>query len=221
MNKISSSDIFKKGYLALGVLTAVGLIGYGLSYIIVMPNVSPDGFVPHTIELSNGTPSGFGPLLALFILLYAFTFLPVEVMFTVKKYNTNPYALVLACCLISISLVIEIINNLPVVALWIYPGKFESISLDVQLYLRQVETIRYLSYDVAGFTLAYVAFFIYGIVYFRLHRLLSYTIMVSIITFIVNVPCLWFAPKLAVILMAISIFAFALVPIFLVRMAIE
>jgi len=51
--------------------------------------------------------------------------------------------------------------------------------------------------------------------------LLSYTMIGSIVLFIANVPCLWFAPNVAVILMAMSIFAFAPVPIFLARMAIE
>ena len=207
--------------MALGVLAAIGLVGYGLAYIIVMPKVSPDGFVPTPLGIGAGTLSHFGTMQAAFVLLYAFTFLPVSIMSTVKRYRMNPYALVLACSLIGISSLIEIINNLPLVAVGIYPGKLESISADILLYLRQVETIKYLSYDVAGFALAYVAIFVYAIVYFRSHRLLSYTMIGSIVLFIANVPCLWFAPNVAVILMAMSIFAFAPVPIFLARMAIE
>jgi hypothetical protein len=221
INKDPLTNIFKKGFLALGVFAAIGLSGYGLSYIIVMPKVSPDGFVPETLGISAGTPSHFGTILAGFVLLYAFTFLPVTTMLTVKKYSVNPYAMVFAECLAGISALIEIFNNLPLIATGIYPGKLESIPSGVLLYLRQVESIRYLSYDVAGFTLAYVAIFVYAIIFFRSHRLLSYTIIGSIVLFIANVPCLWFAPNAAVILMAISIFAFALVPIFLARIAIE
>jgi hypothetical protein len=220
MNKDSHPDVFKKGFSALGGLAAISLVGYGLAYIIVMPKVSPDGFVPTTLEISAGTLH-FGTMQAAFVLLYAFAFLPVSIMFTVKKYRTNPYALVPGCSLMGVSFLIEMINNLPLVAVGIYPGKLESISADVLLYLRQVETIRYLSYDVAGFTLAYIAIFVYAIVYFRSHRLLSYTMIGSIVLFIANVPCLWFAPNVAVILMAMSIFAFAPVPIFLARMATE
>lgn len=97
----------------------------------------------------------------------------------------------------------------------------ESISPEILLYLRQVDSIRYLSYDVAGFTLAYAAVFVYALIHFRSHRWLSYTIIGSIVAFIANVPFLWFAPNVAVILMSVSIFAFASVPIFLARMAIE
>lgn len=116
---------------------------------------------------------------------------------------------------------IEIVNNLPPLAASIYPVKLANISPDILLYIRQVETIRYLSFDVAGFTLAYVAIFVYALVYFKTYRWLSYTIIGSIVIFIANIPCLWFAPHLAVILMSISILAFAAVPIFLARMAVD
>jgi hypothetical protein len=142
-------------------------------------------------------------------------------MATIKQYSTHPCAVVLACCLICTSLVIEIVNNLPIIAAWIYPGKLENIPPDVLLYLRQMETLRFLSYDVAGFTLAYAAFFCYALVYFRTRRALSVTIWGSIVAFIANVPFLWIAPNVAIILMAVSIFAFASVPIFLARMAVE
>ncbi len=222
MNKDSSlQSVFQKGFLALGVLAAVGLVGYGLAYIIVMPKVSPGGFVPTTLGTSASASSGFGTILAVFVLVYAFALLPVNIMFTIKNYRTSPCALVFACCLTSLSLVIEILNNLPLIAVGIYPGQLTSISSDVLLYLRQVETIRWLSYDVTGFTLAYVAIFVYALVYFRSQRRLSYTILGSIALFVANVPCLWFAPNAAVILMALSIFAFALVPIYLARMATE
>jgi len=219
MNNDSHPDIFRKGFLALGVLAAVGLVGYGLACIIVMPQVSPGAFVPTTLDTRAGTPPHFGTVQAAFVLLYAFAFLPVSVLFTVKRYRRNPYALVLAGSLIGASFLIEIFNNLPLVALGIYPGKLAYVSTDILLYLRQVETIKYLSYDVAGFTLAYVAVFVYALVYSTSHRLLSSTMIGSIVLFIANVPCLWFAPSLAVILMSMSIFALAPVPIFLARMA--
>ena len=221
MNDTLSPAIFKKGFLVLGILAAVGLLGYGLSYVIVMPHISPDGFVPQTVGTSSRTASGFSTLLAACVLLYAFAFLPVTTLFTIKKYSTHPYAMVLAGCLISTSSVIEIINNLPIIAAWVYPGKLASISPDVLLYMRQMETLRFLAYDVAGFSLAYAAFFCYALVYFRTRRALSYAILGSIVAFIANVPFLWVAPNVAIILMAISIFAFASVPIFLARMAVE
>jgi hypothetical protein len=220
MNDQLTSDLFKKIFLILGILTAIGLLGYGLAYLIVMPQVSPEGFVPRALENDTAVSLSFGTIQAIFILIYAFSFLPVSVMFTVKKYHLNPYAMVLACCLLGISSMLEISNNLPVVATGIYPGEFEQIPVDVLLYLKQIETIQYLALDVAGFSLIYAAVFVYALVYYRSHRWLSHTIFASIILFVLNVPCLWFAPHAAVILMAISIFALVPVPVFLAREAI-
>jgi len=214
-------DIFKKSILVLGIISSIGIIGYGLSYIIKMPAVSPDGFVPKTLGNNSSTTFGFGNILALFILMYAFAFLPVNIMFTIKKYRTNPYALIIASSLITISLIVEIINNLPLLAAGLFLGKLESVSPDIQLYLRQMETIKYIAFDVVGFAFAYFAFFIYALVFFKSEKVLSYTIIGSIVMFIVNIPFLWFAPSVAVVLMVISIFAFALVPIYLARMAIK
>jgi hypothetical protein len=219
--KDSSITFFRNGFLVFSVLAAIGLLGYGLSYIIVMPKVRLDGFVPTTLGGSNGTPSGFGTILAAFVLLYAFAFLPVTTLFTIKKYSVNPYALILAGCLAGISSLIEIFNNLPLVARGIYPGELESTSVEVLLYLHQVDAIRFLAFDVAGFTLIYAASLVYAIVFFQSQRLLSLTIIASIVLFLANVSCLWFAPNLAVILMATSTFALAPVPIFLARMGIE
>jgi hypothetical protein len=168
-----------------------------------------------------GTSFGFGAILAMFVLIYAFAFLPVNIAFTVRQYRTNPLALVLACCLCTTSSLIELINNLPVVAAGIYPGRLENIPPEVRLYLRQVETIRYLSFDAAGFVLIYLAFFIYAMVYVRSRRRMSFMIFGSIATFFANVPCLWFAPSMAVALLAVSVLALAPVPISLARMAIE
>lgn len=221
MNKEISADLFRKSFMALGILAGVGLFGYGFSYIVAMPQVSPAGFVPKTLAATNGTTFGFGAILAIFVLVYASAFLPVNVMFTIKRYRTNPYALVLACCLISISSLLEIINNLPVVAKGIYPDALEPIATETLIYLRQIETIQYLAYDVIGFVLIYGAVFIYAVIYFKTHRWLSYTIVGSIILFLGNVPCLWFAPNGAVILMALSIFALIPIPVFLARKAIE
>ena len=76
-------------------------------------------------------------------------------------------------------------------------------------------------FDVAGFTLIYVAIFIYAIIYYQSHKWFSFTIIGSIALFIINVPFLWFIPNMAVILMVLSIFAMAPVPIFLSKEAIQ
>lgn len=213
--------LFKIGYILLGILSAIGLIGYGLSYIVVMPKVSPDAFVPKALNANTSIPSWFGIIQPMFVLLYSFALLPVIIMFTIKKIKFNPYALVLACCLMVVSLIIEIFNSLPIISLLTYPVKLTEVSPDVRLYISQIESIKFLSFDVAGFSIAYAAIFIYAIVYFRENKLLSYSVFLSILLFILNVPFVWFAPSLAVILMAFSVLAFAMVPIILAKMAIE
>lgn len=221
MNTEPSPNILRKVFLVLGILSAIGLAGYALAYLIVMPQVSPDGFVPKTLDNGAETSLTFGSIQALFILLYAFSLLPVTIMFTVKKYRTNPYALILACCLLGVSSLLEIINNLPVFAESIYPANPGTISSDVLLYLTQTEAIRYLAFDVVGFSLIYAAVFVYAVIYYRSYRWLSYTIIGSIALFIFNVPFLWFIPNMAVILMALSVIALVPVPIFLANQSIE
>ncbi len=207
--------------ILLGIFSFIGIAGYGLTYIFNMPDISPDKFVPKTIEPTESTGFGFGNILAVFILIYAFALLPVVVLFTTKKYKTNPYAMVIAGSLIVVSLFFEIFNNLPLIGLTLVNINLGDVPPETLLYIRQTETIRYLSFDVAGFTLMYLGFFIYAIIFYKTIRFLSSLVIVSIVLFLANVPFLWVEPKIAIILMVISILAFALVPIIMVKMIIN
>jgi hypothetical protein len=186
-----------------------------------MPEVNPGNLVPAALENSSGRPGWFAPVLAACILLYAFTFFPVMVMFTVKKFRKNPYALIMSCSILGISLLLEIVNNLPILATSIYQGQLAGVSSTTLLYLKQIETLHYLAYDVAGFTLAYIAIFIYAIVYFKTQKLLAYSIFTSIAVFLASVPLMKLAPEAAVICLAVSVFTFSPVPVFLARQAVE
>lgn len=221
MNENTHINIFKYWYIVLGILAAIGLVGYGIAYLVIMPQVSPNTFVPVTLENINSGPKYFGIIQPVFVLLYAFAFLPVTIMFTIRQYNKNPYAIVFTGCLITVSSLIEILNNLPLLAALIYPIKPGAIPANVLLYLIQMKSINFLSYDVAGFMLIYIAFFVYGIIYYQSHKWLMLTIIGSIVLFILNVPFLWFNPNMAVILMVLSIFALAPFPIFLAKEAIQ
>jgi hypothetical protein len=211
----------KKSYMMPGILTAIGLVGYGISYLIVMPKVEMGSFVPVSLENNTRNPGWFSPVLAACILLYAFAFFPLLIMFTVKKQAKNPYTLIFAGSILGISLWLEIINNLPILAASIYQGPLASVSSSTLLYLKQVETLHYLAYDVAGFTLAYIALFIYAIMYFKTHKVLAYTVFTSILIFLASIPCMKLAPAWAVICLAISVFTFAPVPIFMARQVAE
>ena len=215
----SAADGWRRGYLLLGILAAAGLLGYGLTYLIGMPQVRADGFIPSSVDPNTTWPSVFATVQSSFIALYAFALLPVGVMFTVKNHRSSPHAIIGAGSLLVLTLVLELVNNLPVLVAGSYAGQFAHPDPDTLLYLRQMESVRYLALDIVGFSGAYFAFLVYAVVYRQTHRVLTLTILVSIGLFVANVPFLWPAPNVAVILMSLSVIALAPVPILLAKMA--
>jgi hypothetical protein len=218
-NRYMNKDFFQNTILLLGILAGLGLFGYALVNLIRMPAVSPDAFVPKSLVQPEGFPFGLFQLIS--ALLFAFAFLPVSVIFTVKRYSDNPHAMILGCSLMCLALFIEIINNLPILGTYLYPVPLESISPDVILYLSQTSSIRYLSFDVAGFTLIYASLLIYSILYWKSRRVMSYLIVTSVITFAASVPFLWLGGIIAVALMAISIFCLTPIPVLFGKWASE
>ena len=217
----SSVDIWRGGHLLLGLLAAGGLVGYALTYLVGMPHVQADGFVPTSVDPNASWPSSFASIQSTCIVVYAFALLPGVVMFTVKKHKDSPYALVGAGSLLVLTLVLELVNNLPVLVAGTFAGRFAHPDQATLLYLRQMESVRYLALDVVGFSGAYFACLVYAIVYRRSRRVLWWTVLASIGLFIANVPFLWVAPNAAVTLMSLSVIALAPVPVILSRMATE
>jgi hypothetical protein len=216
----ANGSFFRTSILILGILAGMCLCGYALVNLIRMPAVSPDAFVPKAGAQPTSS-SAFGMFQLIFVLGFAFAFLPVSVMFTIKKYGANPYGMVIGCSLLCLALGIEIVNNLPFLGPYFYPEPLTSISADVQLYLNQTAAIRYLSFDVAGFSILYVALLVYAIVYWKTKRVLGYLIIASVITFSASTPFLWLNGTVAVALMALSVFCIAPIPIFFGKMAAE
>ena len=217
----SEPRIFRDGYLVLAALSSVGLIGYALTYLVAMPAFSSVSFVPTSVEPNVQWPSMSATVQAAFILLYAFTLLPVVVLFSIRRFRASPGAIAGAASILCLSLVLEVENNLPILVAGTYPQKLTSIPADILLYLHQAETLRFLSFDVPGFTLAYIAFGVYAALFWRTQRLLSRAILLSIVLFAANVPFLAVAPQLAVALMSASVVALAVGPIELARMALR
>lgn len=215
----SAADRWRKGHLLLGLLAAAGLVGYALTYLVGMPQVHADGFVPASVDPNASWPSAFATIQSTCIVLHAFALLPVAVMFTVRNHKDSPYALVGAGSLLVLTLALELVNNLPVLVAGSYAGRFAHPDQATLLYLRQMESVRYLALDVVGFSGAYFACFVYAAVYRRSHRVLWWTVLASIGLFIANVPFLWPAPNVAVTLMSLSVLALAPVPVILSRMA--
>lgn len=208
---------FRQLHWGLGLLTCASVALYGLGTLIQMPSVSPDGFIPQTLD----APPAAGWLARLspwMVLLYAFSFLPVMVAFAIARFRRCPYGMTLAACLVVVSLLIEINNALPMVAFSLVHPRPPALPPELLLYLRQTEAIRFLAFDVAGFSLAYAGLFLIALMFHKTHRWLARLTVGSLVLFVANVPCLWFSPMLAVVLMVLSIFLFALVPLLLVRM---
>jgi len=215
----TNTGIFQKTIFILGITAGLSLFGYALVNLIRIPDVNPGAFVPKTLAQPAGFP--FGLLQLIFVLGFSFALLPVVVMVTIKKYHENPNAMVFGGSLLCVALIIEIFNTLPFLGMYIYPEPLTNISPDVMLYLHQKAAIDYLSFDVAGFTVLYVALFIYALVYWNSKRMLSYLILASIITFAASAPLLWISGKAAVILMGISILCLVPVPVLFGKMAVE
>jgi hypothetical protein len=217
----SVERFFRKSLFVCAVISTLCLLGYALSYLIAMPELNVKEFIPTTLPQGKSGFLNFGNITILFVLGYAFFLTPVVVWFTARNYRTSPVALFLSASLLIVSFIIEIVNNLPLLSLSMMSRKLSVISPEIDLYIHQVEAAKFMALDVAGFTLAYIAFAIYAIVYFRSKKVLSYTVIISIVAFIANVPFLPFAPRVAIILMSASIIAFAYIPIILAKMSVS
>jgi hypothetical protein len=169
-----------------------------------MPAVSPDAFVPK--DLAGSGKSLFELLQLIFILGFSFSLLPVTVMFTIRRYSDNPAGMIIGCSLLCFALAIEVMNSLPFLGNYVYPKPLVEILSNVLLYLNQMSAIRYLSFDVAGFTVLYVSLSVYALVYWNSKRMIGYLIVASIVTFSASAPFLWISGDMAVIWMVVSIY---------------
>ena len=122
----AGKGFFRTSILVLGILAGLCLCGYALVNLIRMPAVSPDAFVPKAgAQPSSSFP--FGMVQLIFVLGFAFAFLPVCVMFTIKRYSANPYGMVIGCSLLCLALGIEIVNSLPFLGPYFYPEPLAAI----------------------------------------------------------------------------------------------
>lgn len=217
--KSQNKSFFPRVTLILGILAGLCLLGYASNNLLRMPAASPDAFVPK--ELIQAGRSSFSLLQFVFILGFSFSFLPVTIMFTIKRYADNPHGMIFGGSLLCFALILEIINNLPFLGNYVYPEPLVQIPPDVLLYLNQVSAIRYLSFDVAGFTVLYVSLFIFALIYWNTKRIMGWLIIASIVTFSASAPFLWISGSAAVILMAVSIYCLVPIPIYFGRMALE
>ncbi len=212
---------YRNVFWILAFTTLASLVLYGLGAVAQPPPSGPHGFIPDSLEAAPRPASLLARLSPVFVLVYAFSFLPVVVLFTIAKFRAQPFGMILGSCLVVTSLLIEIINALPLTAHLVAHPRAAGVPPDVVLYMMQTDAVRFLALDVAGFTLAYVGLVVFAVVLVREHRWLARLVVASTLLFAANVPLLWVQPWVAVLLMVASIFAFAGIPLLLAGIAIR
>jgi hypothetical protein len=201
----------------LSVLAAAGLCGYALLNLIAMPAVGPGAFVPKS--LAPAAPPWFAVLQVTSVLAFAFALLPVGVMLTIGRYGAHPQGIVLAGVLLCLALLLEIDNNLPVLGALFYPEPLAAVPAEVALRLRQAASLRYLAFDVAGFSLLYASLLVYSAIFWKTNRWLGIWSVGSLVSFLASAPLLWLNGTAAVALLAVAVLAAVPVPVILGRMA--
>lgn len=198
----------------LGVSAAIALVAYCIPTLQMMNAVIPDGFIPQIQPTAQPGKQHIN-WSALAVLVYALASIPVIVLFTIRQFKVSPASIVTASSLLILSMIMEVFNSLPTLASSVAHIKVPAVSPEVALRFAQSEATRFMGFDVAGFTLIYMCYMAYGVILFRRNKLLGYSVAASIVLFIANVPFLWIAPWVAVILMVSSILLVAPVPAYM------
>lgn len=215
----SRRDLIHTLLQGVTILTAVSLFGYATINLVRMPSIGPDAFVPK--DLAHTGRSVFGLLQLIFILGFSFGLLPLTVVATVRRYADHPAGMILGCTLMCAALLVEIFNNLPFLGAFVYPDPLGSVPRDVLLYLNQTAAIRYLSFDVAGFSLLYASLLVYGYVFRKTAPLFGWLVVASIVLFSASAPFLWIHGATAVTLLAVSVYCTVPIPLYFGRMALR
>ncbi len=200
--------------LALGILASVALVAYCIPTLRMIDAVSPDGFIPQSVA-TDGPATPHMNWSALFVLIYAFASIPLIVLLTIRQFKSNPAGLVAAGSLLILSMIMEIFNSMPLLAASLANVKLAVVAPEVALRFAQSEAMRFMGLDVAGFTLIYMMYMAYGVIFFRKRPSLGVLVALSIVLFLANVPFLWIAPRVAVILMVSSILLVVPVPVYM------
>ena len=203
---------------SLSILAAAGLCGYALLNLIAMPAIGPGAFVPKSLGAGRSN-IWFGALQVVSVLAFAFALMPVAVMLTIRRYTMHPQAMVVAGVLLCLALVLEIDNNLPVLGALLYPEPLAQVPADIALRLNQASAIRYLSFDVAGFSLLYASLLVYSAVFWSTTRLLAALNVASVLIFTLSAPFLWINGFVALLLLVMAVAAAVPVPVILGRLA--
>jgi hypothetical protein len=220
MTEAPPPRIARAPLLVCAGLSSLGILGCGVSYLIALPAVTPAMLVSGSFQ-SLSLSRAFGLVQSGTVLLYAAALLPVAVALSIRQYRVNPFGIVLGGCIWVLSLAIEVFNTLPTLAVRLYPGRLIAPPAEMLPYLQQTQWIRFLAFDVAGFTLGFVAALIFAFVFRRREPRLAWLAVGSVAVFLLHLPFLWFSPVAAVALMGASICIAAATPLLYARLAAE
>ncbi|MCL1918943.1 MAG: hypothetical protein FWG14_11600 [Peptococcaceae bacterium] len=221
---VSKSKLSRVALMALGIIASLSLVVCALCYIVApVPIDGLGGFLPDSGE-ADPSRSWLTGAYAAGLVAYALATAPIVAVCAVRCYRLNPILVVMAAAWLELSFVLELLNNLPLIARFLMPPTATPVGLDNEAltYLAQLDTLDYLASDVPGFMLAYVGLTILSVVVYRHSRGLAIITAASFALFLANIPFLWFEPKiLACLLLGLAVLAFAGFPFTMVRISLH
>ena len=198
----------------LAWLSAAGLLAYALPTLLAPPAVTPEMLVSGDfsgIEVSRlwGAVQTGGAL------LYASALLPLVMLYAFAEMRLRPVATAVIASALAVALVIEITSYLPTLALQLHP--VPPPPPEIARALGPTNWIRFVALDIAGFSIAYVAG---GAWLYRRHApRLAWTFLAGIAVFLLHLPLLPVAPRLAGAVMGASICLCVSLPLLLATLA--
>jgi hypothetical protein len=208
----------------LGVIASLSLVVCALCYIVApVPIDGLSGFLPDSGQ-TEPSRTWLSVLYAAGLVIYALAAAPVVAVCTVRCYRLNPILVVMAAVWLELSFVLELVNNLPMVAKFLLPPTATPVGLsnEALTYLSQLNALNYYAFDVPGFMLAYIGLAIISAIVYRHARGLAIVTAASFVLLLANIPFLWLGPKiLASILMGLAILIFAGFPLIMVKLSVR
>lgn len=202
--------------LWLAALSAAGLLLYGMPSLLAPPAVTPEMLVSGDfsgIEVSRlwGAVQTGGAL------LYASALLPLVVLYAFAEIRLRPVTTAVISSALAVALVIEITSYLPTLALQLHP--VPPPPPEIARALGPANWIRFVALDIAGFSIAYVAGGAIAWLYRRRSPKLAWTFLAGIAVFLLHLPLLPVAPRLAGAVMSASICLCVSLPLLLAALA--
>ena len=179
------------------------MIGIGVEYLVSYPPVTIESIFPRTMEGADSGTEGISyPVL---VFASSLLMLPVIAVVCYRNRALKPNTLICGTVFFAVGLVVELLNNAPVLARAIPGLPYSPLDNPVALRLLQHDTIDYLALDVVGFSLIFLAALLYANVFWNHRRTISWTAIASVGFFLFHLPLMLTAPQMGLVLISISI----------------